>query len=271
MTDAPLDPNPPENTLMPSSHPMKRASAAVSLLTALVLAATTVGASPAAAANNATYAGEQLSIVEAMESAYEGGFRTEEQLLTATSIAVAESSLYTGLRNWHPEFGNRPAGSQLGVAGPAWVYAADGSQSHADRGLYQINSYWWPAISDATADDPVQAARVTYYISSGGTSFGAWHTYTSGEAQRHWDAPYNGWPALRPYVQYFLAARGGATEAAAVEASSGEIHQVLGTDGTLYKLAIQHYGNGDLWPYIAARNGVLVAEQLLAEQVIIIP
>ncbi|CAA9218156.1 MAG: hypothetical protein AVDCRST_MAG20-519 [uncultured Acidimicrobiales bacterium] len=279
---------------MPSPRLFKRASAAVTLLATLVVSATVVGASPASAATDMTYAGEQLSITETIQSAHAGGFHTEEQLLTATSIAIAESSLYSGLRNWHPEFGNQPAGTQLGVAGPGWVYAADGSQSHADRGLYQINSYWWPAISDATADDPVQAARAMYDISSAGTSFGAWHTFTSGEAQRHWDAPYNGWPALRPLVREFLA--GGAAQAAPVQAAAvqaapvqaapvqaapvqaapapaaaHEIQQVLGMGGTLYKMAIQHYGNGDAWPYIAARNGILVPEDLLAEQVIIIP
>ena len=265
---------------MPSPHLLKRAAAAVSLLSTLVVAATLTGASPAGA-DNLTYAGEQLSITGAMESAYEGGFRTEEQLLTATSVAIAESSLYTALRNWHPEFGNQPAGTQLGVTGPGSVYAADGSQSHADRGLFQINSYWWPAISDATADDPVQAARTTFFLTSGGTNFDAWHTYTSGEAQRHWDAPYNGWPALRPLVQLFLAGRSGAAvaapvqaapvQAAAVDGPADEIHQVLGAGGTLYKMAIQHYGNGEAWRYIAARNGILVPEHLLAEQVIIIP
>ncbi len=228
-----------------------RAAAAVSL----ALVATIGFSGPASADPPPIDGGRQLSIVEAMEAGYDGGFRSEEQLLTVTSIAIAESSLYTGFRNWHPELGG----------------------GAADRGLFQINSYYWPQYSDATVDDPTQAARVTHEISSGGSDFGAWHTYTSGEAQKHFDAAYNGWPAVRPLVQYFLAARSGAAAApaaavtAASAAPSGEVTQVLGMGGTLYQMAIQHYGNGEAWRYIAARNGVLVPEQLLAEQVLIIP
>lgn len=231
---------------------LTRAAAAASL----ALVATIAVAGPAAAEPPPTYGGRQLSIVEAMEAGYDGGFRSEEQLLTVTSIAIAESSLYSGLRNWHPELGG----------------------GAADRGLFQINSFYWPQYSDATVDDPAQAARVTYEISSGGTDFVPWHTFTSGEAQKHFDSAYNGWPAVRPHVQYFLAARNGAPApapptavTAASAAPSGEVSQVLGKGGTLYKMAIQHYGNGEAWRYIAVRNGVLVPEQLLAEQVLIIP
>jgi hypothetical protein len=103
-----------------------------------------------------------------MSAAYQAGFRSEEQLLIVTSIAVRESSLYQQTRNWQPEFGHRPAGSQLGVQGPSWVYSGNGSQLHADRGLWQISSQWWPQYGDATVDDPYQAARLVYTISKGG-------------------------------------------------------------------------------------------------------
>ena len=237
---------------------LKRGAVAVSVSLALAAGAVLTGSSPAAAAD-ATYLGRQVSPEEVMEAAYQAGFHTEDQLLTVTSIAVAESSLWTGLRNWHPEYGTRSTPT--------------GTEPHADRGLFQINSYWWPQHGDAATDDPFQAARIVYEISRGGSDFTPWHTYEWGWVQQYWDAPYDGWPALRPLVRAFLWNRnsGGAPAPAGPAAVADELVRPLGVGGTLYKLAIQYYGNGAAWPYIAHRNGIAVPEDLVAEQLIIIP
>ena len=237
---------------------LKRGTVAVSVSLALAAGTVTAGSSPAAA--EATYGGRQVSPEEVMEAAYQAGFHSEEQLLVLTSIAVAESSLWTGLRNWKPHLGTRST---------AW-----GTQPHADRGLFQINSYWWPQYSDEATDDPFQAARIVHEISRGGADFTPWDTYRWGWVQRYWDAPYDGWPALRPLVRAFLWNRNSGAAAAPAPgpaAVADEIVRPLGIGGTLYKLAIQYYGNGAAWPYIAHRNGITVPEALIAEQLIIIP
>ena len=241
---------------------LKRGAVAVSVSLALAAGAVLAGSSPAAA--ETTYGGRQLSPEEVMEVAYQAGFHTEEQLLILTSIAIAESSLSSGLRNWKPQFGTRSTPS--------------GTQAHADRGLFQISSYWWPQYDDAATDDPFQAARIVHEISRGGSDFTPWDTYRWGWVQQYWDAPYDGWPALRPLVRAFLSNRVSAAAPApapapapALAGVADEVVRPLGVGGTLFNLAIHYYGNGDAWRYIAHRNGITVPEELLAEQLIIIP
>ena len=69
-----------------------------------------------------TRAGVQLTIPQAIRFAYDAGFHSEDQLVTVVSIGIAESSLYTQHRHWHPEYGLRPASAVIGVQGPdsAW-------------------------------------------------------------------------------------------------------------------------------------------------------
>ena len=241
----------------------------VAVVTALALGATSVAATPASANPNLTWDGPRQSIDTVMDAAYQAGFRSEEQLLTVTSIAVRESSLYQRTRHWQPQFGYRPSGSQLAVQGPGWVYSWEGTQLHADRGLWQISSHWWPQYSDAAVDDPYQAARIVHSISKGGADFNAWDTYRAGDAQRHWDAAVDGWPALRPEVQAFLGSRGSAANSSA--GADAHAQHVVGWDGTLWKIAQQYYGNGDLWRRIADANGVRVPEQLHPGTVLNIP
>lgn len=148
----------------------------------------------------------KLTIEQVVEIAHRGGFKGERQLLAATAIAVAESSLVPDQRNWHPEFGFRKAGTTFGVEGPSDVWNDDHTrQLNSDRGLWQISSHWWGKYSDAQADDPDTAARVAYAISKSGTDFTPWDTYKNGAAQRHFDEAYNGWPPVRPAVRAFLA------------------------------------------------------------------
>ena len=138
-----------------------------------------------------------------MSAAYRAGFRTEGRLLAATSIAVAESSLVPKARNWHREYGFRPKGDVLGVAGGP-SRAADGRQLHSDRGVWQISSRFWPQYTDAQCDSPVVAARIAFAISKSGTDFSPWDVYSDRTAQAHYDDAIDGWPAMRPLVRAFL-------------------------------------------------------------------
>jgi hypothetical protein len=181
---------------------------AVLVLVLAIALGSCTSASPKADRDDGSEDGERsskLSIEQVIEIAHRGGFRGEEQLLAATAIAVAESSLLPDQRNWHPEYGFRKAGTAFGVEGPSEVWNADHSrQLHADRGIWQISSHWWGKYSDAQTDDPDTAARISYSISKNGTDFTPWDTYKNGAAQKHYDEPHKGWPALRPAVRAFL-------------------------------------------------------------------
>ena len=178
------------------------------LLLATALASCSSSAPPSDRADNTDAGSSKLTIEQVVEIAHRGGFRGEEQLLAATAIAVAESSLVPNQRNWHPEYGFRKAGTAFGVEGPGDVWNSDRSrQLHSDRGIWQISSHWWGKYSDAQTDDPDTAARITYSISKNGTDFTPWDTYKNGAAQKHYDESHKGWPAIRPAVQAFLAQR----------------------------------------------------------------
>ena len=152
-----------------------------------------------------TLTGTRLTIEETLEAAYAAGFCTEPQLLAALSIAIAESSLWSAARNWKPENGFRDVNEYIGVQGPAEAWL-DGRQMHSDRGLWQISSHSWPDYSDRIVDDPFAAAEAAFSLSEGGTNFVLWDSFVRGGAQRHYDRAHDGWPALRPIVQGFLAA-----------------------------------------------------------------
>jgi hypothetical protein len=157
-----------------------------------------------------TRAGVQLTIPQTIQFAYDAGFHSEDQLVTVVSIGIAESSLYTQHRHWHPEYGFRAASAVIGVQGPdsAWN-ASHTRQVSSDRGVWQISTHWWPQYNDARSDDPARAAKVVWEMSKGGTDFRPWDSwYKSKNAQRHYDAPYDGWPAVRPLVREFLGTRG---------------------------------------------------------------
>ncbi|RUS20995.1 hypothetical protein BC937DRAFT_93886 [Endogone sp. FLAS-F59071] len=54
-----------------------------------------------------------------------------------------------------------------------------------DRGLWQINNRYHSEVSDAQAFDPKGCAQAAYSISSGGTDWTPWTTYTGGAYQAH--------------------------------------------------------------------------------------
>jgi hypothetical protein len=151
-----------------------------------------------------TLAGDRVTVDVILNVAYAAGFRTEDQLLAAASVAIAESSLWTAARNWHPEKGLRPATDVIAVTGPkeAWH---DGRQLHSDRGLWQIATWAWAQYPDSVTDDPVAAAAAAFILSRGGVDFAIWDSYSSGRAQMNYDGSVDGWPPLRPIVKRFLA------------------------------------------------------------------
>jgi hypothetical protein len=59
-----------------------------------------------------------------------------------------------------------------------------GTVDPRDRGILQINSYYHPEVLDSCAFDPACAFRAAYNISSGGTNFSPWTTFTSGAYQQ---------------------------------------------------------------------------------------
>ncbi len=228
-------------------------------------AATLMSASSEAAYDPpSTKAGDQLSVEEVIEVAYSAGFRSETQLLSATSLAITESSLWSKIRNWQPQYGYRPAGDRIGVQGPSAAW--NGSQQlHSDRGLWQISSRWWPQYSDAQVDDPDQAARIVWTLSNSGTNFSRWDSFESGLAQRTWDRAYDGWPAVRPLVRRFLA--GGSPSAP----PAGNRTYTVKAGDSLFDLARRYYGDGDEWRRIADRNGISNPSSIDAGDVLIIP
>jgi hypothetical protein len=171
-----------------------------------------VGAGASTADPPSTFAGTHLTVTDAMRAAYDAGFHTESQLLAVVAIGIAESSLWSAARNWHPEYGYRPASDVIGVQGPASAWNPRHSQQlQSDRGAWQISSHWWPQYADAQTDDVDAAARIVYTITNHGSDFTPWDTYASGAAQIHYDASVDGWPAIRPLVSQFLASVGART------------------------------------------------------------
>src|SRR3954471_3420590 len=118
---------------------MRRLLAAPALLVGLTLALS------ACWPTNGTGAEKIDATIEVVHSAWPTA--TSSQIVTAVSIAIAESSLNPTARHYHPEYG------------PGFY----------DRGLWQISNKWYPGVSDASCDDPWGAARVMRLIAHDGT------------------------------------------------------------------------------------------------------
>lgn len=99
-----------------------------------------------------------LSANQAMQYAQSAGF-SGTALTVATAIMQAESGFNTLAQHVN----------------------SDGS---VDRGIFQINSRWHSEVSDSCAYDPLCASQAAYRISSQGSNFNPWTTYTSGAYQR---------------------------------------------------------------------------------------
>jgi hypothetical protein len=98
--------------------------------------------------------GDQLSAAQLAKLARDAGF-TGDGLVNAVAVALAESSGFT---------------KALLV----------NENCTRDRGLWQINDYWHPEVSEQQAFDPVQNAKAAYEISSQGTDWDQWSTWESG-------------------------------------------------------------------------------------------
>jgi peptidoglycan hydrolase-like protein with peptidoglycan-binding domain len=98
----------------------------------------------------------QLTDHQLAEVAAGAGF-AGQSLVLAIAVALAESGGRTHVVN---TAGNHPPSR--------------------DRGLWQINDYWHPEVSDAQAFDPQACAAATWRISSHGASWTQWSAYNSG-------------------------------------------------------------------------------------------
>jgi hypothetical protein len=186
----------------------------------IVLLAAVAALAPASAASASgvcptadtasTYVGTHLTTggqitTTVIQSLYNAGFTSGADLLAGTAIPMAESSMWTQARNWHPDYHCRPATDYIGVQGPASVWSSDHTQQlHSDRGLWQISSHSWPQYNDHITDAPGFAAGAVVDIHAA-QGWNAWDTYKSGAAQAHYDAAVGGFPAVRPLVEYFCS------------------------------------------------------------------
>jgi hypothetical protein len=91
------------------------------------------------------------------------------QLITATAIAWAESGLRTDAIGY-----NRDPDTHVVIS--------------RDRGLWQINDYWHPDVSDTCAFDPFCNAQAMGRISSNGSNWSPWSTYNNGAYTRYTQA-----------------------------------------------------------------------------------
>ena len=95
-----------------------------------------------------------MSPTDVAQIAYQAGFRGAG-LIYAVAVSLAEDG--SGNPNATNTTGNTPPST--------------------DRGLWQINSYWHPEVTDAMAFDPLSAAQAAFRISNGGTDWSQWSTW----------------------------------------------------------------------------------------------
>lgn len=116
------------------------------------------GSSAGLSGGSGSGAGGVLSDAQIDYVAKQAGF-SGDGLVTAIAIAIAES-------HGDPKITNT-AGNSAGT----------------DRGLWQINSFYHPEVSDAQAFDPQGNANAAYQISSQGRDWTPWATYNNGAYQ----------------------------------------------------------------------------------------
>lgn len=136
-----------------------------------------------------TYAGTRYSGTSGMTTVitaeWNAGIHARSDLVAATEIGIAESSLTSAARNWHPDYGCRPSSDYIGVIGPDSVWdSTHARQLNSDRGIWQISSHWWPQYDDHVTDDITRAAGAVKTIAGIG-GWGEWDTWDNGAAQSH--------------------------------------------------------------------------------------
>jgi hypothetical protein len=100
-----------------------------------------------------------LTMAQLIADAQKAGF-TGSSANTISAIAEAESG------------GNPLASNTVG------------NSAGTDRGVLEINSFYHSEVSNACAFDPQCAFDAAFTISSGGTNFTPWTTFTSGAYQQ---------------------------------------------------------------------------------------
>lgn len=68
---------------------------------------------------------------------------------------------------------------------PANKNTAGNTPPSTDRGLWMINDYWHPEVSDACAYDAACATREAFRLSKGGLDYGAWAAWNNGSYDKH--------------------------------------------------------------------------------------
>ncbi len=101
--------------------------------------------------------GGKANIDQIAQFAYNAGIHTQNPLAIATAIALAESGGNVTAYN-----GGNPPGAE------------------SSCGLWQINLLAHPSYTKTEMFDPVQNAAAMYAISSQGTNWNPWSTYTNG-------------------------------------------------------------------------------------------
>lgn len=150
-----------------------------------------------------TFGTEKIAPADLVPHLWAAGFRTEAHLTNGLAIAAGESGYFVRARNWLPSSGFRPAGTVIGVEGPAAAWNHDHTQQgHSDRGLYQINTRFHFRFDDAQCDDPAEAAKVLWSMTGGGVDWRAWGW--AKPIEEHYAKHF---PAARTIVQAFLAAK----------------------------------------------------------------
>jgi hypothetical protein len=98
----------------------------------------------------------QLSIKWALALCYFVGFRGK-RLVSAVAVMTAESNRYPGA--FHENL------------------SENGTVLSVDRGLFQINDFWHPSLSDEDAYKPIPNAAYAYDLSNRGEFWSHWAAY----------------------------------------------------------------------------------------------
>ncbi len=112
---------------------------------------------------------------------------------------------------------------------------SDPAFGSVDRGLWQINSFFHPNVTEAQAFDPVFATDWAFSASRGGTDFHPWSAYKNRAYERHLETAkvaLDGWSrvkALQRKVSTLTVQRDAA--AAKVEAARALVTQLLAVLG----------------------------------------
>lgn len=111
-----------------------------------------------------------VPVVDVARACVAAGFKGEG-LVNAVSVAIAESGVYQSKTDeWKCD--------------PIARFVNLGKQYSIDRGIFQINNYFHPDVTDDEADTPLTAAKEAFRISNSGTNFTPWATWNSGSAAK---------------------------------------------------------------------------------------